>query len=106
MSISNSAYNTKEIITAIPQGSVLGSLLFLLYINDLQRSVKHSETDHFADDADVMQSNKFLDVLSKNLSKDLTSLSHRLKANKLSLSISEINYLSQKYSKHRSQLQT
>ena len=85
---------------------MLGPLLFLLYINDLQGKIKHSKTDHFADDTDVMQSNKFLDVLSKNLNKDLASLSHWLKANKLSLSISEINYLSQKYSKRRSQLRT
>ena len=85
VSISNSTSNTEEINTGVPQGSVLGSLLFL-YINDLHKSVKHSKTYHFADDTDIMQSKKSLDVLSKNLNKDLKSLVQWLKANEVSIS--------------------
>ena len=54
VSISDSTSNTNEITTGVPQGSVLGPLLFLLYINDLQRSVKYSKTYHFADDTNIM----------------------------------------------------
>ena len=67
----------------------VGPLLFLLYINNLHRSVKHSKTYHFADDTNIMQSNKSLDVLSQNLNKDPKSLLQWLKANKLSLNISK-----------------
>ena len=78
-----------SITTGIPHGSVLAPLLFLLCINDLHRSIKHSKTYHFADNTNIIQSNKSLDVISKNLNKDLKSLSQWLKANKLSLNISK-----------------
>ena len=44
----NSDYKT--IKYGITRGSVLGSLLFLIFINDLNIAIKHSETFHFADD--------------------------------------------------------
>ena len=60
ISISNSTSNTKEITTGVPQGSVLGPLLFVLYVNDLHRSIKIYKTYHLTDDTNIRQSNKYL----------------------------------------------
>lgn len=69
----------------VPQGSVLGPLLFLIYINDLHNAVMYSKTCHFADDTAILNSNNSLKQLQKHVNIDLKHLCHWLKANKISL---------------------
>ena len=73
----------------VPQGSVLGPLLFLLYINDLHKAVQFSTTRHFADDTNLLIKNKSLKQLKKHLNLDLRKLVNWLNANKISLNRSK-----------------
>ena len=65
VTLNGSNSSIKPILTGVPQGSVLGLLLFLIYTNDLCKCVKYSETYHFADNTNMLQSHSSLETLVK-----------------------------------------
>ena len=69
----------------MPQGSVLGPLLFLIYINDLNGVVNFSKIHHFADDTNILYASNSLKDINKKINRDLKSIAEWLKANKISL---------------------
>ena len=87
VSISGHISSTEVIQTGVPQGSVLGPLLFLLYINDLHKPIKNSRAYHFVDDTNILLSNKSLEPPAKKNEPRSQNLTQWLKVNKLSLNV-------------------
>ena len=83
----NSDYKT--IKYNVPQDSVLGPLLFLIFINDLNSATKHSETFHFADDTCLLSIKNSVKQINKVASKDLKFLVQWLNANTISLNVAK-----------------
>ena len=63
-----------DIIRGVPQGSILGPLLFNIFINDLFFVITLSEVCRFADDNTSYSSNKDLELVFRNLESDLNNI--------------------------------
>ena len=83
----------KDITCGMPQGSVLGPLLFLLYINDLPNISKSLNFYLFADDTNIYYESDSLVKLESKINKELSKLQLWLNVNRLSLNISKTNYV-------------
>ena len=72
---------------SVLQGSVLGHLLFLLCINDLNQAIKFCKVHHFADDTNLLCLSNSIKKLNKLVNADLKHLVNWLNANKISLNV-------------------
>ena len=85
VSINGYESGLSSINCSVPQGSVLGPLLFLLYINDLNQAIKCCKVCHFADDTNLLCLSNSIKKLNKLVNADLKHLLNWLNANKISL---------------------
>ena len=76
-----------------PQGSILGPMRFLLYVNDIQRCSNKFRFYLFADDANILYTDKNLKDLETIVNRELQNLYNWLTANKLTLNINTSNFV-------------
>jgi len=83
----------RDITCGVPQGSVLGPLLFIIYTNDLPNALSYSKCILFADDTTIYLSLKNIHELYDKINYDLETVSDWFRANKLTLNINKTNYM-------------
>ena len=81
--------NFGEIEVGVPQGSCLGPLLFLIYINDLPQAVQDSSVTMYADDTSLCYQSHDLTQLNEDINSDPKKLVTWLEGNKLSLNVAK-----------------
>lgn len=91
--IGNIKSTTREITCGVPQGSVLGPILFLIYVNSISKLNLNGNVNLFADDMTVIYfGNSFLEIQSI-IKKDLITINKWLLANKLTLNFDKSSYM-------------
>ena len=81
-----------DMVCGVPQGSVLGPTLFLMYVNDMINCIKYSKLQLFADDTITSLSGRNMHVLFNLLKEEIKNMMSWFKANKLSLNFDKTFY--------------
>jgi exonuclease III len=83
----------RPITCGVPQGSIIGPLLFIIYINDIINCAPSLHFLLFADDTNLLMSGRSCDDVMARINPELSNLSMWFCANKLSLNVTKTNYI-------------
>lgn len=83
----------QNITYGLPQGSILGPKLFLLYINDICKVCKNLQFVLFADDTNIFCSRKDINQLLNTVEAELKTLKRWFDVNKLSLNLQKTKFI-------------
>ena len=93
-----------NLTTGVPQGSILGPLLFIIYMNDIHEASKNFHAILYADDTSLYSSlgsfnlnlnrkNYDISILSIKINNELSNIQQWLNINKLSLNVNKTKYM-------------
>ena len=98
--INKSSSTLKEVTSAVPQGSILGSLLFIIIINNFPKSIEKSDCFDYCDDMKIFSTEEI------HLQKDTTNVEKWCEENKMPLNEDKCNLLNLKGKKEVTLLNT
>lgn len=104
VSVNNVLSQHKSILYGVPQGSILGPLMFLMFINDLPLYTNDVTTDMYADDTTLFDINVSKEVIQTNLQEALKNLDFWCKHNGMVLNSSKTKVMLVTTSQKRSKL--
>ena len=93
MAVDGASSEVRPVNIGVPQGSTLGPLLFITYINDLHLIAHHCKVVHFADDTTLYHSNTDFNSAVRSINSDLLGIQEWLQCNRLSINVLKTNYM-------------
>ena len=91
--VNDSLSKTCSLKCGVPQGTILGPLLFLIYINDLPNCLSSCQPRMYADDTHITYAGADLNSIQSNLNRDLSNLNQWLSSNKITLNATKTEFM-------------